>query len=530
LEELVRYCEDEGIRVLVGCVSNAHHTAWGSTNCNGRGEALVVFLNSSNLQIFNRGNESTFCNSVRQEVIDITVGSYELMDSIVDWEVSLEPSLSDHRHILFTLQGSVPVLLTRNPRGTKWDSFREDLRERLEGGPEMSMEDEEGLGLAGRWIQQALIQAYEGNCPQRPIRKGKKSLKWTAELQRLRREVRRLFNKCRANNDTHSWELYRETQRRYRKEVRKASKETWRTFCSSMRDLPRSARLHKALSRGPQIKLGSLVAPTGERTRSERETLDLLLATHFPDSVRLTGEAMPAAACHTKRDDWQLAARIVTYHRVLWAINSFAPYKSPGMDGIFPALLQKGQEILIPYLIRIFRACLATGYVPSMWCQVKVVFIPKPGRNSHCGPKDFRPISLTSFLLKTLERLVDRYLRDEVLALKPLHPNQHAYQAGKSVETALHQPVVRVEKALDQQEVVLGAFLDIEGAFDNTSYDSMCAALSRHGAEHTIVQWSELPWRVAELLRRSAAIPGVLQYPRDARRVACCHHCCGALS
>jgi hypothetical protein len=159
------------------------------------------------------------------------------------------------------------------------------------------------------------------------------------------------------------------------------------------------------------------------------------------------------------------------------------------MNGIFPALLQQGQEILIPYLIRIFRACLATGYVPSMRRQVKVVFIPKTGRNSHCGPRDFRPICLTSFMLKTLERLVDRHLRDKVLALKPLYPNQHAYQAGKSMETALHQLVVRVEKALDQQEVVLGVFLDIEGAFNNTSYDSMCVALSRHGAEHTIVRW-----------------------------------------
>ena len=68
---------------------------------------------------------------------------------------------------------------------------------------------------------------------------------------------------------------------------------------------------------------------------------------------------------------------------------------------------------------------------------------------------------------------MDRFLRDEVLTSKPLHPNQHAYQTGKSVETALHQLVVRVEKALDQQEIALGVFLDIEGAFDNTSYDSV---------------------------------------------------------
>jgi hypothetical protein len=44
------------------------------------------------------------------------------------------------------------------------------------------------------------------------------------------------------------------------------------------------------------------------------------------------------------------------------------------------------------------------------------------------------------------------------------------------------------EKALDQQEVVLGVFLDIEGAFNNTSYDSMCMALARHGVDHTIVR------------------------------------------
>jgi hypothetical protein len=49
--------------------------------------------------------------------------------------------------------------------------------------------------------------------------------------------------------------------------------------------------------------------------------------------------------------------------------------------------------------------------------------------------------------------------------------------------------VVRIEKALDQQETALGVFLDIEGAFSNTSYDSICAELARHGVSHTIIRW-----------------------------------------
>ena len=274
------------------------------------------FLNSSNLKIINWGNKSTFCSGSRQEVIDITLGSYGLLESIAGWEVPLEPSLSDHSHILFTLQSFMLVRLIRSPRGTNRGSFQEYLREKLERVLVMNMKDEARLGLAVHWVQQALITAYEDNCLLRPARKGRKSLRWTSELESLRRELRRLFNRCQADN-SNSWELYRETQWKYRKEVQKASK-TWRTFCSSVNDLPRSARLHRALSRDPKIRLGSLVAPFGECTQSKGKTLDLLLATHFPNSTVMERGAVPATACHTKGLDWQVAARIVTYWRVGW--------------------------------------------------------------------------------------------------------------------------------------------------------------------------------------------------------------------
>ena len=55
------------------------------------------------------------------------------------------------------------------------------------------------------------------------------------------------------------------------------------------------------------------------------------------------------------------------------------------------------------------------------------------------------------------------------------------------METAHHQLMVRVEKLLDQQEMAVGVFLDIEETFNNTSYDSMCAALFKYGVDYTIV-------------------------------------------
>ena len=114
-------------------------------------------LNLWNLEILNQGNEPTFCSGGRLEVTDIALGSLRLVESIIDWEVSSRLFLSDHRHNLFTVQGSIPERLVRNHRGTNWSSFKGDLRNRLERGPEMDMKNEAGLGLEIYWVQQALI-------------------------------------------------------------------------------------------------------------------------------------------------------------------------------------------------------------------------------------------------------------------------------------------------------------------------------------------------------------------------------------
>jgi hypothetical protein len=117
------------------------------------------------------------------------------------------------------------------------------------------------------------------------------------------------------------------------------------------------------------------VAPSEEKTQSEGETLELLLTTHFPDSGVTQESAVPAAALLARCPNWRLATRVVTYRRVEWAIDTFAPYKSPGVDGIFPALLQQARKVVIPYLVRIFRACLSTGYVPAIWWQVRALTV-----------------------------------------------------------------------------------------------------------------------------------------------------------
>ena len=47
------------------------------------------------------------------------------------------------------------------------------------------------------------------------------------------------------------------------------------------------------------------------------------------------------------KTSWEKAKKIFTCERIRWAVANLAPYKAPGVDGIYPVLLQEGVELLI---------------------------------------------------------------------------------------------------------------------------------------------------------------------------------------
>jgi hypothetical protein len=73
-------------------------------------------------------------------------------------------------------------------------------------------------------------------------------------------------------------------------------------------------------------------------------------------------------------------------------------------------LLQQGMEHLVSYWPWIFRACLAYGYTPKTWGQVKVMLIAKSKKYDYNEAKIYCPISLFHFL-KIMHKLPDSILR-----------------------------------------------------------------------------------------------------------------------
>ena len=98
-ERLVSGCRADGSHLVIGCDANVHHTTWGSSNINNKGESLFNFIMANDLDIMNKGNRPTFVTCNRQEVIDITIATFYAGNFIKDWHVTEEVSCSDHRYI-----------------------------------------------------------------------------------------------------------------------------------------------------------------------------------------------------------------------------------------------------------------------------------------------------------------------------------------------------------------------------------------------------------------------------------------------
>jgi len=123
--------------------------------------------------------------------------------------------------------------------------------------------------------------------------------------------------------------------------------------------------------------------------------------------------------------DKKTVVEIVNSHTVEWAINSFLPYKAPGEDGIFPIMLQKSYPQIRHILISIYRASITLAYLPRSFRVARIAFLPKPGKISYDTAKAFRSISLSSFVLKALEKVIDCYLFNGSVRRNMFSPNQH---------------------------------------------------------------------------------------------------------
>jgi len=331
--------------------------------------------------------------------------------------------------------------------------------------------------------------------PLRPATKTRPVPWWTGELDAKRRRLLALHARLRhPRRGTFQLEqTFVRRRREYKQLIRKAKRESWRSFCSTYNSVRDVSTIVRAVKPKAFQEVGLILDQTGNPPDSPEDSIINLLKVHFPNGDVLSPDDpslsdVPQDDGEPDRiDDNDDFDGTVSLQKLKTSIASFSSYKAAGPDEIAPCVLQHLPEEAVEYLRVLFVRSLRQATIPEVWRQMRVVFIPKPGKPSYNLAKSFRPITLSSFVLKTLERLLQWHLQANHLDLNPL-PSQHAYTTGLSTETALSEAVDFIESAVYNKQYALAVSLDCSGAFDNISFDSAEQALEHMGVRHEITR------------------------------------------
>ena len=162
------------------------------------------------------------------------------------------------------------------------------------------------------------------------------------------------------------------------------------------------------------------------------------------------------------------------------------------MDGITPELLKLFSDELIDVLEGLFNMMLTLKYTPSILRTSKVIFLAKPGKADYSVPKSFRPISLTPFIFKLMERVCAWNILETTLARNPFHKRQHAYRMGRSTESAISQVLNEIEKGRERGLKTNTTLIDISSAFDRLNPAKGTNALISKGVDKTSPYGTEI--------------------------------------
>lgn len=470
--------------------SNAHSEIFGP-DTNQRGELLEDFLFTNALTVHNEITIPTFevirNNKIISSYIDVTISNGL---NIQNWTVDPTFNGSDHNTIKFNLKFDTQdePQFHRNWDKCNWNHFKRSLDKETWYIPKII--NEKKLDKLVSNMYEKLNYAINLACPLVPSTKSTadKSDWFASELKAQEKLVARKYQLFKNNPNTSNSIIYKKEHALFKKNIRKAKNKAWNKFITKTDDTKKMAFLSKIMQKKENNKLASLIKPDGNLSQPGLDTLKVLTDTHFPTATEVK---------HVKYSSKNNVSSLIVQHSfkkwinpqlVTAALSKFQKKKSPGPDQIQPFLFEHLTDKFIDHLTFIYKCAIYLHYTPILWKETKVIFIPKPGKDDYSISKNFRPISLSNYFLKALERL-STWKMDLALDVFPIHRSQHGFSKGKSTESAVSNTVNFIEKFIFHNEQCLGIFLDISSAFDTISIEHIKTSLLKHGGDIDMVEW-----------------------------------------
>ena len=490
LEKLLDMLNHRNLPTIICMDSNAHSALYGPTN-NSRGDLLEDFIIAQGLTVENMGDTPTFevkrGEKLIQTHVDVTL-SRNIHFELSHWRVDRAYNASDHNTIRFEVESSVGAPRKVRPWGTAdWKLFNETLRRSSFSVPEqMSMKKLDKL--VERFYAE-IMAALDQACPVITVTESVRQSTWSTDKHTREKErISKLYARAKTSNDQALWQEYKTADKNFKRMCHRDKNRAWKLFKESIQTEPQTMKLVRLAQRREQRDINTLTRADGTTTDPGSETISLLTSTHFPAATDVrhvtynNRRNAPTADILKKYDGW------INPQLIRQALAGFEKKKSPGPDGLKPLIFEHLPPECIDILDIIYRSSIHLGYTPKAWKKTKVIYISKPGKDSYDTPKSFRPISLSNYFLKGLERLVG-WNMDKALLQYPIHHKQHGFTTGKSTESAVSSTVNYIESFIMKKQHCVGVFLDISAAFDSIRPGHVRHSLLKHGGHPEMVQW-----------------------------------------
>ncbi len=161
--------------------------------------------------------------------------------------------------------------------------------------------------------------------------------------------------------------------------------------------------------------------------------------------------------------------------------------KAEGPDGITGRILKSCADQLAGLFTSIFNESLATSVVSTSF--KKSVIIPVPKNSKPSCLNDYRPVALTSTVMKVFERLLKKHICSSIPVT--LDPLQFAYRPNRSTDDAISQVLYSSLIHIDSTNgnYVRLLFIDYSSAFNTIVPTKLAVKLSDLGLNTSLCDW-----------------------------------------
>ena len=158
--------------------------------------------------------------------------------------------------------------------------------------------------------------------------------------------------------------------------------------------------------------------------------------------------------------------------------------KATGPDGIRNRMLKLTHSTVSYPLTKLFYLSLKTHTYPDLWKTAHLTPIFKKGEKSFCC--NYRPVSLTSNVGVSYERIVFKHMNNRIFENELLYKYQSGFLPGHSTVHHLIELVHNTCLSLENHQANCQVFFYISKAFDRVWHRGLIHKLEKYGIKGDI--------------------------------------------